>query len=349
MKSIVALTDYKGYFGSKWKAAPYRSGYDKNILKECFGKLGWDIEFLRMQDIDFKEDWSNKIVIYTSSEETGFYYKNFIEDIVLALERTGAIVLPRFDFLRANNNKVYMEMLREQLLGEKISGNSSNFYGSLEELEIDIERDRVKFPCVVKKAEGAMSRGVFLAKNKTELYNYAKKISHSSHLLSEIRELMRVRKHKGYKKESKYQHKFIIQNFIPRLKNDWKILIYGNHYYILNRGIKQGDFRASGSHFNYKAGSKSELPEFLLDKVKEIYQIMDVPHLSLDLAWNGENVIVHEFQALYFGTSTMDFSEDLYVFENNKWEIMQADFLQEEEYVWGFVNYFERHPEIFVK
>lgn len=349
MTKIFALTDYKNYFGSKWKSTPYRSGYDKSLLTKHFKKLDWDIEFIRFQDVDFKKDWSNKVVIYTSSEETGFHYKNFIEDIILGLERIGAIVLPRFDFLRANNNKVFMEILREQLLGEKLSGNSSSFYGSLEELEYDIERERINFPCIIKKAEGAMSRGVFLAKNKKELHNYAKKISHSSRPSSEIREFIRARKHQGYKKESNYQHKFIIQNFIPGLKNDWKILIYGNHYYILNRGIKQGDFRASGSQYNYKAGSKSELPEFLLDKVKKIYQVLDVPHLSLDLAWDGENAIIHEFQAIHFGTSTMEFSDDLYVFENNKWEIIKADFSQEEEYVQSFDSYLRSHPEILLK
>ncbi|MFW5803826.1 MAG: ATP-grasp domain-containing protein [bacterium] len=347
MNKIYALTDYKGFFGSKWKANPYRSGFDKTLLKHYFNQFGWEIEFIRMHEIDFKQKWENRIVIYTSSEEIGLYYKNFIEDIILGLERAGAQVIPKFDFLRANNNKVYMEILRDQLLGKKLSGISSRFYGTLEELLHELNKEKVSFPCVIKTAAGAMSRGVFLAKDKAELLKYAKKLSRSPHYLAEIKEIVRTKKHKGYKKESKYQNKFIIQNFIPDLKNDWKVLVYGNHYYVLNRGIKKNDFRASGSHHNYKAGSEAGFPEELLNKVKNIYDLLAVPHLSLDFAWDGTNEIVHEFQAIHFGTSTMDFSDDLYVFENDTWNIEKANFSQEEEYVRGIIYYLEKHPELF--
>lgn len=346
MNKIYALTDYKGYFGSKWKAIPYRSGFNQQDLRTIFNKFHLEVEFIRYQDVIFSKSWENKIVIYTSSEEAGFYYKSFIEDVVLGLERAGAILLPGFDFLRANNNKVYMEILREQLLDERFEGNVSKGYGTLDELLIDLKKNKIDFPCVIKKAAGAMSRGVFLAKTENELIHNAKKISKTSNLRIVIKELIRAKKHSGYKVESKYQKKFIIQKFIPDLKNDWKILIFGNHYYVLNRGIKQNDFRASGSHYNYKAGSGAELPVNLLDSVRRLYEKLDVPHLSVDFAFDGDNVIIHEFQAVYFGTSTMEFSKDLYSFENGEWEIIKANFTQEEEYVWGIVKYLEAHPNL---
>lgn len=349
MNKIYALTDYKGYFGSKWKSVPYRSGFSQQDLKSGFNKYNFDVEFVRYQDVSFKKDWVNKIVIYTSSEETGFHYKSYIEDIVLGLERAGAVVLPRYDFLRANNNKVYMEILREQLLGEELSGNASRWYGTLDELLNDLEQNNIEFPCVIKKAAGAMSRGVFLAKTKDEIIRCAKRISRSSGIRTVIKEIIRARKHAGYQPESKYQHKFIVQKFIPDLQNDWKILVFGNRFYVLRRGIKQNDFRASGSHYNYKAGSESGLPVELLDKAREIYQKLDVPHLSLDFAVNGEKAIVHEFQAVHFGTSTMEFSKDLFVFENNEWKTTKDGFTQEEEYVWGLVKYFGNHPELLNK
>jgi len=346
MNKIIALTDYKNNFGSKYKAQPYRSGFDKELIKTNFNKRGYEVEFIRMKEVDFNDDWKNKIVIYTSSEEIGLNYKSFIEDVVFGLERAGAFIIPRYDLLRAHSNKVYMEILRERLLGEKVSGNKSLLYGTLEELIIDIKREKIKYPCVIKASAGAMSRGVFLANNNNELEKSARKLSRSPHYISELKDILRSKKHNGYQMVSKYQNKFIIQKFIPELKNDWKVLVYGNRYYVLNRGIKQNDFRASGSHYNYRAGSKSGITELMLDSIKVIFEKLDVPHLSLDFAFDGKSNIIHEFQAIYFGTSTIDFSDDLFVFENGRWEIQKKKLNLEEEYVWGVVKYLEKHPEL---
>lgn len=346
MNKIIALTDYKNNFGSKYNAQPYRSGFDKELIEMNFNKYGFEVEFIRMKDVDFKDNWKNKIVIYTSSEEIGLNYKKYIEDIALGLEGAGALLIPRYDFLRAHNNKIYMEILRERLLGKELSGNSSLLYGTLEELKIDIEQNKIKYPCVIKATAGAMSRGVFLAKNKDELLKCAKKISRSPHLISELKDIVRSKKYEGYQKVSKYQNKFIVQKYLPGLKNDWKVLVYGNHYYVLNRGIRQNDFRASGSHYNYKAGSNAEISESMLDSIKIIFDKIDAPHLSLDFAFNGLANIIHEFQALYFGTSTKEYSNDYYIFESGHWAIQKTKMQIEEEYVWGVVKYLEKHPEL---
>lgn len=41
---IIALCDYKGIFGSKYFAKPYRSGMDKDILAKEFSKYGYKIK-----------------------------------------------------------------------------------------------------------------------------------------------------------------------------------------------------------------------------------------------------------------------------------------------------------------
>jgi len=342
LNKIYALTDYKNNFGSKWKSKPYRSGYNKDLLGKYFAKYGFKIEFIRMKDICFTPDWKDRFVIYTSSEEVGLHYKSYIEDIILGLEKLGAKVIPGFDFLRANNNKVYMEILRDIYLGEKLSGNLSKKYGSLEELKLEMKAGKINYPCVIKPASGAMSRGVELAKNSHELLKYAKSLSKSSHFKTELKEKIRAYKYKGYQPESAYQKKFIIQNFIPNLKNDWKMIVYGDHYYILNRGIKENDFRASGSHHNYKAGSKSEFPIQMLDTINKIYDDLDVPHLSLDFAFDGELGYVIEFQAIHFGTSTLEYCKDCYTKNAGEWTLEKQTFDQEEEYVWGLAHYLRK-------
>lgn len=340
MRKVIALTDYKNHFGSKWEAKPYRSGFDKRVLSEVCQSNGIDIEFVKMQEVDLQHDrWKGQDVVYTSSEESGLYYKNFIEDVVLALQLRGARPIPNYSYLRANNNKVYMELLRDLRLGEELTGFSSHIYGTLEELEADIEKGVIEYPCVVKQSAGAMSRGVFLAQNTDECLKYAKKASNTFRLKAAIKEKLRTLKHKGYKPESQNQNKFIVQPFIPGLSNDWKVLIFGDHYYVLQRGIKENDFRASGSGYNYKAGSDSRIPISLLDWIKTIYDKFNVPHLSLDVAYDGNRGYLFEFQAVYFGTATHSYSDDYYTFENGSWVVKEKKLNQEEEHAWGLAHY----------
>lgn len=344
--NIYLLTDYKNNFGSKWHAKPYRSGFDKELLVKYFDEFGYEAVFLQFKDVVFNGDdfWRGKIVLYTSSEEPGLHYKSFIEDIVLGLELAGAITIPRYPFLRANNNKVFMEILKDQLLSTIIT-RSCKKYGTKEELISDFHSDNLTFPVVYKLASGAMSRNVFLAFNKGQLLRIVNSNSRTRHLRSEIVDIIRQRKHKGYKKESKYQGKFIMQQFIPELKNDWKVLVFGNHYYLLYRGIKPDDFRASGSHYDYRAGSDASFPVEMLDIVKGIYEKLEIPHLSVDIAYDGTDWIIHEFQALYFGTSTMVFSDDYYEKIGGEWVVVEKKVDQEKEYVSGVASYLKKHRD----
>jgi len=44
-----------------------------------------------------------------------------------------------------------------------------------------------------------------------------------------------------------HRSKFIVQEFIPDLSNDWKVLVFWDKYYVLRRKNRPNDFRASGS------------------------------------------------------------------------------------------------------
>ena len=342
MNKIYAITDYKGHFGSKWEAEPYRSGFDKRRLAEAFNKQGYDLEYLKPVEISFSDHWRGRNVIYTSSEEHGYHYKDFLEDCILSLQLSGANLMPGYSFLRANNNKVFMELIREHQLGKKLSGIKSFTFGTLEELLVEIEKGAIDFPTVIKEAAGAMSRGVFLAKSKDELIRYAKKVSKTASTGVRLKEKVREKKHRGYRRESFYQKKFIVQPFVPGLSNDWKILIFGDHYYFLKRGIKSGDFRASGSGKNYKAGIDAEFPMSHIDIVEQIYNKLDVPMLSLDYAFDGERGYLLEFQAVYFGTATHSFCDHYCVKRDQQWVFEEKKQSQEEEYAYSVAHYLDK-------
>ena len=114
MTPLYVLLDYKGRFGTKWSALPYRSGFDKDRLSRAFSSHGFEVRYLGFSDVDFRtQNWNERLVLYASSEDRDLHYKGFIEDILLGLSMQGATLIPRFSFFRAHHNKVFMEILRD--------------------------------------------------------------------------------------------------------------------------------------------------------------------------------------------------------------------------------------------
>jgi glutathione synthase/RimK-type ligase-like ATP-grasp enzyme len=338
-KKILILTDYKGHFGSKHFDIPYRSGMDKVLLKDLFNLKGFDIEFEQFSQVDLRNTikYKNSIILYTSSEDIGYHYKSYIEDVIFALSEIGANVVPSNKFMRANNNKVFMEFLRTSILND--DKFYSHHFGSLKDLLPVI--DKLEFPLVFKTAEGAAAAGVALAKNKKELISIVKKNKTYNYLFEDIKEYFRSWRHKGYKRESIYRNKFILQPFIPNLKNDWKVLIFGNKYFVLSRGVRENDFRASGSKTNYKTDIDAAIPSGMLDYCMKIMSLLDVPHLSVDLMYDGNRFYLTEFQAIYFGTSTVNMSKNYFQLDGKTWNSFPISYNIEELYVESIINYIQ--------
>lgn len=339
MKKIFLITNYKNQFGSKHFDSPYRSGMEKNVLKELFGKAGYTAEFINPYEIDFfKKDLKDQFVLYTSTEDIGYHYKSYLEDIVFGLELNGARVIPNFKYLRANNNKVMMEIIRANM---NINEGKLKSYmlGTLEELEqIKIA---LQFPVVLKLFGGASGSNVYLAENYRELKNKIRKISRTRDVFYELWDTGRKLKHKGYKKDSLYRNKFIIQEFVPGLENDWKIYVFFDRYYIFYRPVfKKRGFRASGGGYdNYFYGKDAKQSLDIFEFAKSIYEKMDVPHASLDIAFDGKKYYLIEFQAVYFGTAGILYSNEYYVNKNNNWLPQNNTKNVENAYVHSIIKY----------
>jgi len=193
---------------------------------------------------------------------------------------------------------------------------------------------------VIKSSEGAMSVGVELSKNKQDLIDKIKIFSSTKNFKLDIKDGLRTLKHKRYIKESVHRKKYVIQNFIPNLKNDWKILIFGDRYYIIYRETRDNDFRASGSG---KLLLNDELPiqDGILNLAKKVYDSFDTPHLSVDIMFDGTNFHVVEFQFLYFGTSSHSKSESYFKLVDSKWERIYEKLDLEEVYVDSIVKFID--------
>ena len=325
MDELVLLTDYKGRFGSRHNDTPYRSGMNRDLLSKTFLDLGYKSDFIPFSHVNPGDGrWKGKDVLYTSAEDSGLVYKQYIEDIVLALTYSGANVIPRFEFLRANNNKVFMELLRD-LLSPDMRGNIvSSHFGTLEEFaSSDADPE---YPVIIKGFWGAMGKNVFLARNIDELKHIIRrKISTRVSLKLRIKEYLRQIKHEGYQRDSFYRGRFIIQKFIPGLKNDWKVYFFGNKAYIFNRPVfPKREFRASGGGYdNYRYGTEASAPDGLLDFGWQIFRELRVPNISMDIAWDGDRFYMLEFQCVYFGTAGIlkRYSSVCFLKEGTEWSV----------------------------
>ncbi len=313
MKEILILVDDRGFFYSSTR----ERGSSMNVvkIKENLEKLGHIVSIKGFYEIDFNNSYKNKIVLYQSTEDPDLRYKNYIEDILLGLKNCGAILIPDFEKFRAHHNKVFMEVLRDVKGLNKESNIYTKKYGTLEEFLKDSEQ--ITFPIVIKPSLGSRSRDIYKVDNLKEAIKKIKKISRTFTLTNIKRAVQSFFDKKGYKPISNFRNKFIVQNYISGLKSDYKILVYGNKYYILERKNRKNDFRASGSGlFSFP----ENLPEGLLDYSSKIFSKFKTPFISMDIAVKGDRFYLIEFQFISFGQLTLEKSNFYFTKTNNSWK-----------------------------
>ncbi len=334
--TLYLLTDYKGNFGNKFSSSPYRSGMDKQLLSKNFKERGFDPTFLYFSDVSFKDKaFQDKIILYTSSEDNNLDYKSYIEDICFGLFLQGANLIPHYKYLKAHSNKVFMEILRDIIDKIEMNRISARHFGCLEDLARVKERFNRQY--VLKGAGGAKSSLVRLSSDSDEILKKAINISRSRATGSELWDCGRAIRHKGYVKESRHRKKFVVQNFVPSLQNDWKILIFGKKYYVLHRSTRKNDFRASGSGiFEFRI---NDLPLEILDFSKSVLDTLDVPNISLDIGFDGQKAYLFEFQAIYFGSYTVEKAPFYFVKRNGSWTTIHNQSVLENVYVESISEY----------
>lgn len=343
MEKLYLLTNHRGAFGNKYKAHTYHSGMDKEMLAKVFSDKGYEVEFLSPAEIDFRDrKYIDSIILYTTTEDFMEYYKQYVEDIVLGFSNVGAHVIPNYVYLRAHHNKVFMEILRDIQSFEPLNNIKTQKFGTLEEFQKFFKLG--ENPVVLKTSSGASSLGVYLGKGYKDLLAKVKRASKTYHLREDLKELVRRYRHKGYKPVSRNRKKFITQNFIPNLSNDWKVLVYGEKYYILERPVRKNDFRASGSgKDNYLFGSEATIPDGIFDYAKLVYDQLDVPMLSLDIAYANDQFYTLEFQVVGFGTSGQQLSNNYFIKNESKWIPIYEKLELEEVYASSVIYYLLNH------
>ncbi len=330
---IYLITDYRGGFYSSIRNIENMYSMDVELLCRYFAEQDCELIVMSFADVDFREqNYSGKWVLYQSSEDPGLCYKSYIEDIVLGMHLQGARLIPPFNMLRAHHNKVFMEILRDLSPLKQLKTIRTKCYGIFEEFA----QADTSYPCVMKPASGACSKGVVLVNNKADKTKYGKKLSRVRYFLPDLKERIKRIYRRGYVPRSLHRGKFIVQNLISGLSGDYKVLVYDDKYYVLHRQTRKNDFRASGSGlFRWP----EETPTELLDFAREIFLSFDVPFVSLDIACNGDNYHLLEFQFLSYGTLTLEKSSHYYSKSADSWIRIDGESILENEVVRSVVEF----------
>jgi glutathione synthase/RimK-type ligase-like ATP-grasp enzyme len=239
--------------------------------------------------------------------------------------------------VRAHENKVFFEMLRHSAGSRELRQPRSWWYGSYEEFRASSAG--LPYPVLIKRPDGSMSRGVSLAGSRGEAERVARRAMKTPCLRDLLRDTARRIRHRNYIKESWHRGKIVVQEFIPGLKNDYKVLVFGTKYYVLYRRVREGDFKASGQGL---LEYRRELPDGLLDFATKCFAAFRAPNASFDIGFDGREYYLFEAQYVCFGTYTIENSSFYFSRSDGGWVCIEGKSCLEEEYAESLAWFFAR-------
>ena len=324
-KKINIILDYRDTFYHSSKH-PFKDGsMNLHRLIEEFKSFSWEIDVIHYPEIDIRNrNYKDCFILYQSSEDKKGFYRNYIEDILLGLSLQGAKLIPEFKYFRAHDNKVFMEIIRDLLNIPEIQSIKSKNFGTIEEFE---KYGVIKNTMVMKTSDTCASKGVSLIDERSK--RKATSISKTPDYKYKIYNFIKKLVYPTYIPTSQHRNKFILQNLIPQLNGDFKVLVYFDKIFIVSRFVKKNDFRASGSGLS-EFGALN-IPKGLLDYAYLIRKNFNVPYVSLDIAYDKKDFHLIEFQFLNFGNIALEASQRYWQKYNNNWKVIEQNTTAEHE------------------
>lgn len=324
MKTIHVLTGYDGFIGQTRK--PWVSIDTPAFIQELRA-LGFEVKTHDFHEVaNCRVEIKDSIVYYSFSHRLNL--QHYIRDLLMSLKKQGNILIPNFEMFCCHANKGWQEYLRREL---GFGDLNSLYFSSKRELD----NYDLKFPLVFKTLDGSNSRGVALVHSKEDILKELGKLEPKPGLYQRWDFFRRkyLRKNKKFPGYPNYDLKrdarlyqdyitpeipFMLQDFVPNLDCDYRVVALGEHYYISKRLNRKGDFRASGSkHFDFELKD----PQRLLQYTAEIRAKLDVPSLSVDLGVDRDSGIhLFEFQAQHFGIFTILNAPGYWFYEDSTWK-----------------------------
>ncbi len=319
--NLLFLTNRKRFFG-QWRK-PWVS-MDSDRIQHLLEEQGLRVERHSFDEIVSRADSvTNSFIFYSFSQKPNT--RRYIADLMRYLDDGTNTLIPSYDLLLCHENKGFQQLLKKRLGLEDLK---TYYFSSKDELEgYDIP-----YPVVLKTVEGSNAKGVFLVRDRTELLRSLARNT-PQNLLTRLdlvrRRYFRRRKHHrefpGYSNiRDYYQYRdyilnetnFVLQEFVPGLTFDYRVLALVDKYYIAKRHVREGDFRASGAK---RHDFDFEPEPSLLDYARHVYERFDTPFLSMDIGPTSRGYGLFEFQALHFGIYWFVKSRGYYVSRKGRW------------------------------
>ena len=341
MNIIISPIFNQFFSGRVWMGIDYH--LIKSELEAKYNAKVTVISFEKLKE-SLHEIEQNAVLFYSSVYNAE--YLRFIQDTIkyIAIKRPDIILIPDENQLNSLDNKGYQELYKDLLGIENVAGK---YYGDIDEVS---RENNLIFPFVLKQLKGALSSGVQLIKNEQELVNFRRQVKKKS--LKE-KAAYGLNKRNSFKKDSNlspvthlleqnFEDVFskrvpvVVQKFVPELECDYKVLVFGDKYFVVRRGIRENDFRASGSG---KLQWETP-PNEVLDYAENLMRKFKVPFISLDIGIDkGNQCYLFEFQGTAFGPATLTAGDKFFQKINNVWQKTEGKFNLEQEYAYA-INHF---------
>ncbi|AAZ28036.1 hypothetical protein [Colwellia psychrerythraea] len=303
MNRKVNIIEHEGFVGQG--LYPWDS-LDKGLIIKYFYDFDVDAVFVCLDELECT-DISTESVFFTGSFQNSCL-KKILEDKAYFIESQGATIIPRYELLLAHENKGFQSLMKKRLGCDDLN-------------EQYLSSDAASFDknTVYKESAGAGSHGVFISKDSKGFYKKKQKVelmnSQLNRLIKSSKLWIKQNLLNGWRfntSMAKYAYNstpLVLQDFVPDLECDYKVLIFGELFFVLKRGVKKGDFRASGSSL-FEA--VSECPFEILDKSKNFFTSLNTPYASLDIVISKGKAFVIEFQCAHFGPYTYQTAQVVY-------------------------------------
>lgn len=342
---LVLLTGDQGFYGQTRKAWV---SMDASVLEKHLSSLGYPVQRYTFQELYNRNILlSGKTILYTFSQKENV--RQYIRDVIFNLSKTNTVI-PSLDLLLCHENKGYQELYKREL---GMTGLKAWYFSGLQ----DIDAYDISYPVVLKTVSGSNGKGVFLIPDQKSLERQVQKLTHVG-LWTRVdlfrRRYFRKRTYPDYPHHDDYvdylQYKeyitrhqnFILQEFIPGLTYDTRVLALEGKFFVTRRHTHKGDFRASGTKkFDFDFTPDDALLEF----ASKTAQRFNTPFLSMDIIQDGESCYLIEYQASHFGVSAITKSRGYYIREGSTWTFREDKQTVEQEITEALDRYLTRGIE----
>ncbi len=319
---IAALpSGFFGNAGQSWETL------DLARIGAAIGALGFQVvqtTIDALADLDLR---ARDVVVYTSSDAPAI--RSYLRDVLYFVNQKCRLV-PRYELLLAHENKGFQELEKK----ERGIGNLRGFY------HYDPGAYTGGFPAVYKRPDGAGGSTVRLLKDARD----ARRVVRQDFAPGLRRRLILLQRRARLPAAAfaiyRYRHKglrpYVCQEFIADLDCDYKVLVFADRFFVLKRFVRSRDFRASGSgNFDFAV----EAPPEVLRFAAGVFERMEVPFISLDIAVSGGGCHLIEYQSLNFGPTTLTKSRFHYRRRGEQWQKVDGPADLNENFAHAYVEF----------